>query len=297
MIAESDTRGGSNAWNDSPSGGLALSMAALPPMPEDWEDTRATLHAYAHAASALPRALIPAHDKYWHQAMTVEPDGLTTKPIPLAEGGSATVRMDLNTNEVVLETDGGFARTWPMNDGLSATKLGDDLIAAAAELGLDAEYDRERFENDEARPYDPEAAAAFYELLQAVVAVLEEHREGLDGEVSPIQLWPHGFDLSFEWFGSRVEQYEEDGKTVEYPSQLNLGFYPAGDPYFYSNPWPFDAEDLIDKPLPDGSEWYVEDWNGTKLPYREMIDDPTATDRLLDFARRVFAIVEPTLTR
>ena len=164
-------------------------------MPEDWEDTRATLHAYAHAASALPRALIPAHDKYWHQAMTVEPDGLTTKPIPLADGGSATVRMDLNTNEVVLKTDGGFARSWPMNDGLSATKLGDDLIAAAAELGLDGDYERERFENDDPRPYDAEAAAAFYVLLQAVDAVLEEHREGLQGVVSPIHLWPSRFPM------------------------------------------------------------------------------------------------------
>lgn len=271
-------------------------MAALPPMPEDWEDTRATLHAYAHAASALPRALIPAHDKFWHLAMTVEPDGLTTKPIPLADGGSATVRMDLNAHGVVLETDAGFHRSWPMNGGLSATKLGNELIDAATELGLDGDYDRERFENDDPRPYDPQQAAAFYETLQAVAGVFEEHRSGLEGKVSPVQMWPHGFDLSFEWFGSRVERYQEDGETVEYPSQLNLGFYPAGEAYFYSNPWPFDVEDLINNPLPDGSEWYVEDWQGTRLRYSELKDDPTATERLLGFAERVFQIAEPTLT-
>ncbi len=265
-------------------------------MPEDWEETRATLHAYTHAVSVLPRALIPANDKFWHQALTVEADGLTTKPIPLPDGGIATVRMDLNTHQVVLETDGGFVRSWPMDEGMSATKLGDDLIAAAVELGLDGDYDRERFENDEPRPYDTEAAAAFYDLLRSVAAVFEEHRSGLPGEVSPIQLWPHGFDMSLEWFGSRVERYEEDGETVEYPSQLNLGFYPAGDAYFYSNPWPFDAEDLTNHPLPEGSEWYVEDWNGTKLPYSELKDDPTATDRLLGFAKRVFEITKPTLT-
>ncbi|MCH8900065.1 MAG: hypothetical protein IH942_06165 [Acidobacteria bacterium] len=83
---------------------------------------------------------------------------------------------------------------------------------------------------------------------------------------------------------------------MEYPSQLNLGFYPGGEPYFYSNPWPFDAEDLINNPLPAGSEWYDEDWQGTRLPYHELADDPTATERLLEFADRVFQVVQPTLT-
>lgn len=271
-------------------------MAALPPMPEDWEDTRATLHAYAHAVAASPRALAPPDDKYWHTAMTVEPDGLTTKPIPLPDGGQASIRLDLRNNEVVLEASGGVRHSWPVDGSLSATELGDGLIAAAAELGLEGEYDRERFENDDPRPYDAEAAAAFYDALEAVAGVFEEHRVRLEGEVSPVHLWPHGFDLSFEWFGTRVEELEEDGKIVEYPSQLNLGFYPAGEPYFYSNPWPFDVEDLINNPLPDGCEWYVEDWQGSRLRYSELKDDPKATDRLNEYASRVFEVAQPTLT-
>jgi hypothetical protein len=271
-------------------------MAALPPMPEDWEDTRATLHAYAHAAAALPRALTPADDKFWNVAMTVEPDGLTTKPIPLPDGGTATVRMDLGTHQVVLATSKGQEWSWPMDAGTSATKLGDALIDTATELGLSGDYDRERFENDDPRPYDAEAATAFYDFLLVVNGVFAEHRGRLDGEVSPIHVWPHGFDLSFEWFGTRVEQFEEDGELVDYPSQINLGFYPAGEPYFYSNPWPFDVEDLINNPLPDGCEWYVEDWNGSRLPYRELKDDPTATERLDAYASRVFEIAQPTLT-
>lgn len=271
-------------------------MAALPPMPEDWEDTRATLHAYTHAASALPRALVLPHDKWWHVAMTVEPNGLTTKPIALSDGGNATLRMDLHTHEVVLETDGGFSRSWPMDGGLTATKLGDDLIAAAGDLGLDAEYERERFENDDARPYDRAQSEAFYAALQAVKEVFSEHRAKLEGEVSPVHLWPHGFDLSFEWFGTRVEAYEEDGQIVEYPSQLNLGFYPAGDAYFYSNPWPFDVDSLVEQSLPEDCVWNIDGWQGTKLRYADLQDDPTATERLLQYADRVFQISEPTLT-
>jgi len=271
-------------------------MSALPPMPEDWEDTRATLHAYAESAAALPRALAPPDDKFWHVAMTVEPDGLTSKAIPMPDGGTAAVLMDLGAHQVVLATSDGREWAWPMDDGISATKLADALIDTAAELGLSGDYDRERFENDDPRPYDPAAAAQFYEVLAAVGAVFAVHRSHLEGEVSPIHMWPHGFDLSFEWFGTRVEQFEEDGELVDYSSQINLGFYPAGEPYFYSNPWPFDVDELIDNPLPEGCGWYVEDWNGSRLPYKELKDDETATERLAEYASRVFEVAQPTLT-
>lgn len=271
-------------------------MPALPPMPDDWEDTRATLHAYSHAVAALPRALAPPDDKYWHVAMTVEPDGLTGEAIPLPDGGTAALRMDLDTHQVVFETSSGQEWTWPMDAGITATKLGDALIETASELGLEGEYDRGRFDTEDPRPYEAADAAAFWEVLQAVAAVFAEHRGRLEGEVSPIHLWPHGFDLSFEWFGTRVQQYEEGGEIVESPSQLNLGFYPAGEAYFYSNPWPFDVDDLIDNPLPDGCEWYVEDWQGTRLRYSQLKDDPTATERLGEYASRVFEVAQPTLT-
>ena len=271
-------------------------MAVLPPMPEDWEDTRSTLHAYAHAASALPRALIPAHDKWWHTSLKPTPEGLVSDPIILPEEGTVTVRMDLHNHAVVLETSDARRRAWPMDAGLTGTELGDELIAAAGELGLSADFDRERFESDDPRPYDPAAASAFYDVLEAVAAVFGQHRATLEGEVSPVQLWPHGFDLSFEWFGTRVEEFEEDGSVVEYPSQLNLGFYPAGDAYFYSNPWPFDVDTLIEQDLPEDCTWNIDGWQGTKLRYADLAGDDGATDRLLEFAQRVFEIARPTLT-
>ena len=272
-------------------------MARLPPMPEDWEDTRATLHAYALAVSALPRTLLEPHPRWWHTSFKVRPDGLTTDPMPVPKGGAVTVRMDLRTHEVVVKSDGALRRSWAMDNGLTASKLGDDLVVTAGDLGLTATFDRERFGNGDPRPYDPKAATSFYDTLEAVAAVFADHRAGLRGEVGPIQLWPNGFDLSFEWFGPRVERSVEDGKVVEHRAQLNLGFYPAGEPYFYSNPWPFDADALVDHPLPSGSEWYVGDWQGTRFPYRELRDDPRATERLLEFAGRVFEVARPTLTR
>jgi hypothetical protein len=129
--------------------------------------------------------------------------------------------------------------------------------------------------------------------------IFKEHRATLDGEKGPVQLWPHGFDLAFEWFGSRVEVHEEQGERQELPSQLNLGFYPGSPgqaPYFYSNPWPFEADALLGRTLPDGARWHTEGWHGTILPYEELAGNPNAEERLVVYARRVFELAAPTLT-
>ncbi len=183
-----------------------------------------------------------------------------------------------------------------MTAGLTGTELAERLIGVAFEHGLDGEYHREKFENEEPREYDPETATAFSSVLGSVSAVFEKHRSGLDGEVSPIQLWPHGFDLAFEWFGTRVETFEEDGEVTEYPSQLSLGFYPGGRPYFYSNPWPFDAENLVDHPLPHGARWHTEGWQGTILYYEQLEGDADAQRKLGEFAATVYDLTAPTLT-
>ncbi len=271
-------------------------MSALPAFPKDWEPTRATLHAYAHAVGAIPRAHAVAHPKWWHISLKPRPDGLVTDAIPLPDGGSALLRMDLRHHVVVLETSGGTHREFPLDAGTTATAFGDALIAAVAELGLEGEYAREKFENDEPRVYDPAAARTFFDIVTLTTTVFTRHRHGLSGQVGPIQLWPHGFDLAFEWFGTRVETYEEDGETTEYPSQINLGLYPAGRPYFYSNPWPFEKEHLVGKELPAPAAWNTDGWEGSILHYDDIQDDPQATERILAYARRVFELASPTLT-
>jgi hypothetical protein len=91
-------------------------------------------------------------------------------------------------------------------------------------------------------------------------------------------------------------QYEEDGELRAYPAQLNLGFFPGGEAYFYSNPWPFEGELLLDRQLPQGADWHTEGWQGTILPYSRLVDDPLAEKRLLDYAIKVFELTRPTLT-
>jgi hypothetical protein len=217
----------------------------------------------------------------------------------LPGGGTFHLWMNLLDHEVALVTSQGETRHFSMTEGLSSTEFGDRLIGAVAALGLSGDYARQKFENDEPRQYDPEMAEKYFTALVNVDRIFKVHRASLSGEKGPVQLWPHGFDLAFEWFGTRRINYEEDGKSKQLPAQLNLGFSPGEPshplPYFYSNPWPFEEDKLLDRPLPSGARWFTQSWKGSILPYEELVDDERAEERLLAYARAVYEISAPTL--
>jgi hypothetical protein len=264
----------------------------------DWEATRQTLQLYGRAIGVVPRAHAEFHPKWWHISLKVQPDGLITEKMDRPAGGTFWLKMDLKQHKAILFTDEGPQAEFDMTAGLTATEFGDNLLAAVAELGLSGDYARDKFENDDAREYNPRAAEAFLTALANADRIFKEHRAKLSGDVSPVQLWPHGFDLAFEWFGTRVERFEEHGEVQEYPSQINLGFYPgdpANAPYFFSNPWPFESDELVSHSLPAGARWFTEGWQGTILPYDELAGDERAEERLEEYAQAVHDIASPTL--
>jgi hypothetical protein len=220
--------------------------------------------------------------------------------MPLPDGGSFSLKMDLRRHEILLLANDREVGQFRMTEGLSATTLAAQVLAAVAGLGLTADYAREKFENDEPREYDPAAAEKYLGVIVNVDRIFKKHRATLSGASAPVQVWPHGFDLSFEWFGTRTVQYEEHGQAQQAQAQLSLGFSPREpnhpEPYFYSNPWPFAEGLLIHKSLPPGARWFTNGWHGTILPYAELVGDPKAEERLLNYARTVYEICAPTLT-
>lgn len=229
----------------------------------------------------------------------MQQSGAETDPIPHPSDPSTDFRLqlDLRAHAARIETSAGDSRSISLREGLSTTAFGERLLAEMEELGIAVEVDRQRFADDSPRSYDPEHAEAYRQALVSVNRVLLQHRRALPGETGPVQLWPHNFDLAFEWFGSRIVTQEEGGERKEYPAQLNFGFAPGDSshpqPYFYSNPWPF-ADELTQHPLPNGARWHSEGWSGSLLPYRELVG-PSA-DRLLAYYRAVYELASPRLT-
>jgi hypothetical protein len=267
----------------------------LMPMPDDWEPTRATLHAYAHALGVIARAHAVPNERWWHISLKVKPNGLVTDTMPLPGGGAFNLRMDLRSHEAVLETSTGEVRALSMAAAMTGSEFGREVIEMVGEFGLAADYVTEKFTDDEPRTYDPAAAAQFFQALVNIDHNLEVHRSALDGPVGPLQVWPHNFDLAFEWYGTRTAPSGEVGVAAEAPAQLNLGFYPAGRAYFYSNPWPFEPA-LLEAELPSPAQWHTEGWEGSILYYDDLLATDDPTELLLNYARKVRELAAPTLT-
>ena len=276
-----------------------MNTQAFFPALEGWEETKPTLHAYSKVVGAVPRAHAIPHPKWWHISLKVQPDGLVTENMAIPEGGIYSLKINFQTHTIDLVTSQGNNRSWSMADGLTANELAEKVLSTVAELDLQGEYARNKFENDEPRTYNPVHAETYFSTLVNVATVFEKHHATLAGEKSPIQLWPHGFDLSFEWFGTRMIEYEEHGEKSSFPSQINLGFSPGEPshpkPYFYSNPFPFEEETLLTKPLPHGARWFTESWKGSILEFGPLVGVPNAEQQLLDYAKAVYEIASPGL--
>lgn len=271
------------------------------PFPDlsDFEPTRQTLHLYSQAIGVAPRTHGVAHDKWWHISLNVESRGLGTDTIPLPNGRIVTLHLDLIEHAVIIRTSDGHTFSRSMRTGITGSQMGEWVINTMGELGLSGEYARGRFENSEPRTYDPLAATRFFQALIQAEQLFKQHVTAVSGPFGPIQLWPHGFDLAVEWFGDRTVTSEEDGETQEFSSQLNLGFFPGSEstePYFYSNPFPFEAEALLSHSLPGAAKWFTESWQGSILPYSELVGRPDGDQQLLAYARAVYDIATPTLT-
>lgn len=229
------------------------------------------------------------HPLWWHLGLEVTDDGLAARPIPVPRGGTLDLSLDLRRHELVALAGGDEWRLG-LDRGFTATGLAGMLMTVLVEHDLEPDLDPARYRDDDHRAYDRAAAAAYRDAFVAARDVFAAHRAGLDGDPGPIQVWPHGFDVSFEWFGTRT-MTDADGT---HRAQLNLGFFPGGDPYFYSNPWPFD-EALVGRPLPAGAGWHTEGWKGTLLPYETVRTASDPAGMLAGYARGVFDLVRPGL--
>lgn len=267
----------------------------LAPIPAGFEPTRAALHGYARAAATVARAHAQPHPKWWHAALQVSGRSWYTDEMVNEGGRALRLRFDLDRHVLVLDGDGEEAAALPLDGGDSATAFGDKLIGAVAGHGLSAGYERNRYENDEPNDYDRSVAGSFADILHTASQVIATHMAGLEGETGRVNLWPHGFDLAAEWYGTRTERVVEHGEEQAYPSQINFGFYPGGEAYFYCNPWPFESDVLLATELPHDAHWHTEGWQGSMYPYALLADRPDAEQKLAEWAAAVHEIAAPTL--
>jgi hypothetical protein len=254
-----------------------------------WIETRETLHAYCKVLGAIRAAFTPELPRYQHVSLRLYTAGLTTTQIPHPADPAAyfSLSLDLRNHYVLLSSSDGSVHQTRISDGLSASQLGEQLLAKLAHLGVQGKVDETRFADDEPRRYALDSAERYFTALSHAGRIFEQFRTEIPGDHDPVQLWPHHFDLAFVILGTQMVS-SVDG---ELPSQITVGFAPNDpgqpSPYFYVSPFPFE-ETLTHNNLPKGAVWHTAVWQGALLPYAEIADAADAEERVLDFLRAAY---------
>lgn len=257
-------------------------------LPTGWEATRETLQRYAHAVTALPRAGAPSHPRWNQVAMDVVPDGLVAAATPLADGTELVSTIDLVNHQIVV-TAGDTTRVFDLNEGPTPREVGEAIATIAEEHGSAIDVDASRYEDETAQVYDASHASAFLDVATSVRDAFDKINAGISGEITGPHLWPHGFDIATEWYSDKMIDY--DGTPTS--AQIAIGWYPAGDAYFYANPWPFE-DSWADAELPGDALWNTEGWYGALLNVAD-ISEESGTESVVALGNAVHATARGTL--
>jgi len=265
---------------------------ANPPFPPlnltAWQPTRDTLHLYSKLPGKIRGALTPFQSHWWHVSLHVDDVGLTTPPIPAPNGRTFRLTLSLTRHALLIALPNGDEHAIPLQNQ-SPASLCEQTLDVLERAGIRPKIDRTPFTDDTPRPYHPPHAEAYRAALLSVHGLFQQFRATLPGERSPVQLWPHHFDLSLVWFSGReadVPAGEEGG-----PEQIGFGFSTGDESvpeaYFYANPWPF-PDGLQETPLPPGAQWHTTGWMGGLLPYRVVVASENPAQTLLQFLQTVY---------
>ena len=138
--------------------------------------------------------------------------------------------------------------------------------------------------------YSADQAHSLGEALAAVSAAMNEFRAAISEETSPIQLWPHHFDLSMLWLpGQKIEGQDPDDEEHS-DKQMNFGFtfgdQGIAEPYFYVTAYPL-PDGFTELELPTGTYWQTEGFSGAVLAYKTLIQNSDPHGYLLELWTRL----------
>jgi hypothetical protein len=252
--------------------------------PQSFAATRDALHAYARVLGDWTKSCRPRRKHWWHASLRPSLNGLTTGVIH----AGIDFELELNLRAGLLLGRTSTGDQWQEGlRGQSATMLAaqiqEFLIAAGIDNPLIPEaghHDTNGFPG-----YSVAHAASLAQVLNSVAASMATFRAGIREETSPIQLWPHHFDVSMLWLPGEKIPGQDSREEESSDKQMNFGFTFGDDgipePYFYitAYPWPDTFPGLQ---LPAGARWHAEGFSGAVLPYQSLIKNRDPDACLLD---------------
>lgn len=246
---------------------------------ESVPSTRDALHAYSKVLGNWLKTVRRPRKHWWHASLRPTARGVSTGPV--YADIDFELELDFYASELWIRSSAGQMRT--TLHGQSAAELAlwlDQTLAGAGQSTLLPEDHKSRRDKTFAA-YSAATAATLQQALASVAATLERLRAAISEETSPIQLWPHHFDLSMIWLpGKKVP--DQDSPNEEFADkQMNFGFLFGDDtfaePYFYITAYPL-PDELARLSLPAPATWKSDNFSGAVLLYRDLVqqDNPAS---------------------
>lgn len=254
----------------------------------NWQPTRDTIHQYARVIGKIRQALAPRQKHWWHISLRAAATGLSTTPI-WAGSMSFELLLDFVNHKLVITTSRGEQWHKPLR-GQSVAAFCEETLATLAGLDIKPDLNRSLFTDTTPGIYQPADAERFWQALSQIDAIFKKFKGELRQETSPVQLWPHHFDLAMLWLSGRLIPGQDPQDEENADEQMNFGFA-LGDesipePYFYITAYPL-PDGLLDTPLPDDVTWHTEGFTGALLMYEALVTAADPAEKLLNYLRTV----------
>ena len=255
-------------------------------------ETRSGLHAFAKLLGAYTSACAPGRKHWWHISLKPVIDGFSTGALQNS-GHLFELILNFHSLKIDLRIAGEDAHEFPIQ-GESAKSLKDKLTTLLSRYSITIELNEEKIDST-CYEIDRELASRLGQVYGRLAQCLARLRSYIPVETSPIQLWPHHFDLAFLVLTGRKIP-GQDANNEEYSDeQLNFGFVPGdegiGEPYFFITFYA-QAERLAKVPLPDEAYFHTEGWSGIVLLYDSFRKNPQAETMLLNLWQSAWQAVQ-----
>jgi hypothetical protein len=241
-----------------------------------YNETRDALHIYARILGDWLKHNRLQRKHWWHASLRPSLNGLTTGVVH----AEVDFEIELNLRESLLQI-----KTSPGDyffeklHGQSAAELADYIKRSLLSIGVSEQSFPKSNDNNTNQTkypdYSAEHARTIFTILISVSSAMKVFRAGIREETSPVQLWPHHFDLSMLWLPGELIPDQDPSNEEHADKQMNFGFT-LGDenipePYFYITAYPL-PEALPATQLPAGAAWYTETFSGAIVTYKTLTE-------------------------
>lgn len=303
-------------------GGLTEARASSPDVPRaarrwpalpavaDWQDTYTTLHLWTQIVGKVRLALAPMVNHWWQVPLYVSARGLTTSPMPYANG-IVEMTFDFHDHVLRIETSDGSARSVAL-EPRTVANFYREVMKTLRDVGVSVRIVPRPSEIESPIPfaadethsaYDEEAAWTCWQALLDVHRVFHEFRGDFLGKCSPVHFWWGAFDMSVTRFSGRPAPPHPGGipnlpdvVTREAYSHecMSVGWWPGGgaitEPVFYAYAYP-EPDGCRAAPIRPAAAYYNADMREWMLPYEAVRASADPDAELMSFLRSTYETV------